>query len=355
MIGSCGTDLTEESRESRWHHRQFLQLTAFGTGASQVGGVVDAAALRAIPGADQGVGDHERNVILIAPSAAFNSDGDVGQRQRVVAHANLRAGEAAGREQRRLSIEGVLQLSQLLLGQLHQVVVLDAAGGGQHDARRVVVGVDVVLQVLSRDRFDVLGGAEDGVAQRRSLIGGGVQVIEHDLLQVALHLLHLAQDDAALALDLGLAQLGVLDDVAEDFDGLRHVLRQTFGVEDGLLAAGVGVEVRAEVLDFQLEVGLRALGGAFERHVLEEVRDAVVLVVLVAGSGVDPQADGGSGGSGVLRGNAQTAVELCNLCRWNVHKSARVLSGIRRFPSLQREESKEGERCVTSNDPAGTG
>jgi len=40
-----------------------------------------------------------------------------------------------------------------------------------------------------------------------------VQVIEDHFLQVALHLLHLAQNHRALAGDLSLAQLGVLDDV----------------------------------------------------------------------------------------------------------------------------------------------
>ena len=52
------------------------------------------------------------------------------------------------------------------------------------------------------DGLDVLGGSQDGPAQRRSLVGDGVEVVEHDLLEVHLNLLHFAQDHAALALNL---------------------------------------------------------------------------------------------------------------------------------------------------------
>ena len=64
--------------------------------------------------------------------------------------------------------------------------------------------------------LDVLRRAEDGHAERRALEGARVEVVKDDLLHVALHLLHLAQDDAALALDGVLVERAVLRDVSQD-------------------------------------------------------------------------------------------------------------------------------------------
>ena len=114
-------------------------------------------------------------------------------------------------------------------------------------------------------------------------------MVEDDLLQVHFHLLHLPQDDAPLPLDGRVLKLGVLQNVGENFHGLAfrqrrldmtfseqcplvsvscltHVPRETFGVEDGLLARGVGVEVGAHVLDLQLQGALRALGGSLRKR-----------------------------------------------------------------------------------------
>ena len=57
----------------------------------------------------------------------------------------------------------------------------------------------------------------------------------------------------------------------------------------------------AHVFDFQLELGLRAFGGAFEGKVLKEVGGAVGAVRFGARAGVDPDADGrGLGVGGVF-------------------------------------------------------
>jgi len=63
---------------------------------------------------------------------------------------------------------------------------------------------------------------------------------------------------------LCISQLGVLDDVGQDLNGLGHILGQTLGVENSLLPGGVGVQVGAQVLHLQLEIGLRALGSALK-------------------------------------------------------------------------------------------
>jgi hypothetical protein len=63
----------------------------------------------------------------------------------------------------------------------------------------------------------------------------------------------------------------VLEDVREDVDRLGDVLVERLGIVDSLLARGVGVQVRAEVLDFELEAGLRARFGALESEMLDEL------------------------------------------------------------------------------------
>ena len=49
--------------------------------------------------------------------------------------------------------------------------------------------------------LDVFGGSKDGSSERGLLVCDGVQVIEDDLLQVHLNLLHLAKNHAPLALN----------------------------------------------------------------------------------------------------------------------------------------------------------
>lgn len=68
------------------------------------------------------------------------------------------------------------------------------------------------------------------------LEGGGVQVVEDDLLHLLLDLLGLAEDDIALALDGRLLELGVLQDIGEDVNALGDVRVEGLGEVDGVLA-----------------------------------------------------------------------------------------------------------------------
>jgi hypothetical protein len=95
-----------------------------------------------------------------------------------------------------------------------------------------------------------------------------VQVVKDDLLELLVHLLLLTKDHVPLPLDGRLVELRVLENVREDVNGLVDVLVERLGVVDSLLAGGVGVEVGAEVLDLELELGLVARLGALEGEVL---------------------------------------------------------------------------------------
>src|SRR3546814_2449618 len=102
-------------------------------------------------------------------------------------------------------------------------------------------------------------------------------VCSSDLVGCVVGLADLLQDHRALALQLLLKKGRALQDVGNDVEGERRVLGQHLGIEGGVLAAGVGVDLPADRLDL-LGDGLRAAPlGALEHHVLEQMRDAVQL------------------------------------------------------------------------------
>ena len=124
------------------------------------------------------------------------------------------------------------------------------------------------------------------------------------------YLLHLPENDFALAADAVFLESGVLEDVGEDVKGLGDILVGDLGIIGGLLPGGVGVEVSSHVLDLFLELTRVAPLGALEDHVLEEVRGAVSLLGLEPRPGVDPDADGGGAGAeGGLGGDAEAVGE----------------------------------------------
>ena len=137
-----------------------------------------------------------------------------------------------------------------------------------------------------------------------------MQVVEDHLLGHSFHLLHLAEDDVALALDRGLVELGILENVREDVYRGRDVAREHASVVAGLLPRGVRVQVAPHVLDLLLELPRVARGRAFKGHVLQKVGGAVGGVGLVAGPCVDPDAHGGGlGVRGGLGGDAEAVGE----------------------------------------------
>ena len=123
-----------------------------GAALRQLAAEVAAGAHRAVPAADERAGDHERYGVRVAPRRALDAQRHVCQADVVVAHTYLAAGEAARLKRLRLGVRVGLERAEVLLGQLDQLVVVDAAGRGQHHTRRLVVRVDVVTQILGRDR-----------------------------------------------------------------------------------------------------------------------------------------------------------------------------------------------------------
>jgi len=65
-----------------------------------------------------------------------------------------------------------------------------------------------------------------------------MQMVKDNLLNLLLNLLGLAQNDIALALNGGLLELGVLQDIGQDIDALRNIGVEGLGEVNGVLALG---------------------------------------------------------------------------------------------------------------------
>ena len=194
----------------------------FSTIVSQGRGVVVSAAHRAVPGPDDGVGDHHGDVVGVWPSAALDGNSDMGEGHTVVTNTDVRSwkyqltvqkrlpnsyqildltGESALEIKRDLSIVFIGDLAEMFGGQFAEVVMVDSSSTGKDHSGSFVVGLDVVNEVVSADGPDVLGGAEDGTAKRSSLVGNWVQMIEYNLLQVHFDFLHFTENDTPFSLN----------------------------------------------------------------------------------------------------------------------------------------------------------
>jgi hypothetical protein len=100
-------------------------------------------------------------------------------------------------------------------------------------------------------------------------------------------------DHVLLTLELRGIEGRLRQDVGQHVDGERHV-RPEHAREIGRgLEARRRVDVAADRLDLLGDLPRRAAFGALERHVLEKVRNAVLLGLLVAAAGADPDANRG--------------------------------------------------------------
>ena len=88
-------------------------------------------------------------------------------------------------------------------------------------------------------------------------------------------------------------ELAVGENVGDDVERQSRVVPKHAREIGGLLDAGLGVEVAADVLDRLGDVARAAPAGALERHMFEQMREAVLADALVARAGGDEDAERG--------------------------------------------------------------
>jgi hypothetical protein len=179
------------------------------------------------------------------------------------------------------------------LREVEDLGVFDAAGCRQdHVGRRVVTGQEGE-EVVAADRVHRRRRAEHGAAERLARQRSLLELVEDHVVGCVERLADLLQDDAALALQLVRVEDGVAQDVGHQLDAESHVLLQDRGVVGRDLAAGVGVQAPADILDFLGDGARRPRTRALERHVLQHMRHAVELGRLVARAAGHPDAERG--------------------------------------------------------------
>ncbi len=181
--------------------------------------------------------------------------------------------------------------------------VLDVAGGDDDHPPRRVVAADEADQGVARHRRD-----DGGVAQHRAAhglvgVGGGDEALAAQAAGVVVLAGDLLGDHRALHRDVGVIEAGGGEHVTEDGQRVGQRVLQAGDVVGRHLLRGEGVDLGAEALDLDGDIEGAAGGGAFEGHMLEEMRDAALLRCFVARAGANDDHDGGGLEFGQAGGN----------------------------------------------------
>jgi hypothetical protein len=182
------------------------------------------------------------------------------------------------------------QIGEFFADKANEAVVVEIAGGGDENvAGRVDALVEIEQKILA-EFLDGLARAEDGFAEAVTFPEiANEGFVQDELGLIGLHF-YLFEDDAFFLLDVGFPEDGIEGEVGEDVEREREVLVQNFSVETDELFAGEGVEAAADGIDFARDVFGGAGLGAFENHVLDEMRDAVFRTLFDARAAADPDA-----------------------------------------------------------------
>ena len=147
------------------------------------------------------------------------------------------------------------------------------------------------MQRFRGERLDAFLRAENRTAERMPFPEVLREQLVDQVVGRVLDHLDLFEDDLLLALDFIGDEGRTQDDVGEQIDGKRQVLVEHLDVVAGVFLRGEGVELPADRIDRLRDVLGGALLGAFEEHVLDEMRDAAALVALVPRAPHQPDTD----------------------------------------------------------------
>src|SRR5215467_7996155 len=153
------------------------------------------------------------------------------------------------------------------------------------------MGREKCAQIVSAEACDALGRAKDRPANRLIWKGCVLEELVGDLVRAVARGGDLLQDHLPLALKLILGVARYLQDVGQDVEGDGDVaLENACEVGSGLQAGG-GIELAADRFNLLGDIGRAAPLGALKRHVLQQMGDAVLARLLMAGARGHPHAE----------------------------------------------------------------
>src|SRR5216684_7372695 len=118
-------------------------------------------------------------------------------------------------------------------------------------------------------------------------------MFEHHVVGRILRRADLLHDDALFALQLVRHEGRIGENVGEHVKRQRHVGLHHPRIIGGGFGRGAGIEIAADRLDFLDDFARRAPRGALERHVFEQMRNAVLVGLFIAAADAGPDAEGG--------------------------------------------------------------
>ena len=185
------------------------------------------------------------------------------------------------------------EAGEAFLGFGDDSLVLDGAGGSHQHVGRAIVACEVGAQARGIERAHRLWCAENSAAERLARERGFVQALEHQIVGRVFGGADFLHDDVLLAPQFLRIEVRLRQNVRQHVERQRHVGLEHAGIVGGRFRAGRGVEFAADRLKFLGDLARTAPLGALERHVFEQVGNAVLVGVFVAAAGADPDPERG--------------------------------------------------------------
>src|ERR1700722_16452502 len=180
----------------------------------------------------------------------------------------------------------------MLPHQVDQRIVLQISRRGKQQVRRSVDRPIVLVDHLPVEALDGFARAQNRLAQGMVLPEvGGEDFVDQGVGAVRVHL-DLFQNDALFLVDILIAEERMEHQVGQHVESPRQMLVEHLGVETDQLLGGEGVQVAADGVHRARDIFGGAVGSALEQHVLDEVRNAVLVGSLTARTGADPYSYG---------------------------------------------------------------
>src|SRR6516165_11178034 len=175
----------------------------------------------------------------------------------------------------------------------HHGLVLDCACRRHHHVGAPIVAAEIGGEPRAVERAHGCRRAEDGPTDRLVSESGLLQLVPDEIVRRILGGTDLLHDHVLLAPQLLGIERWIGEDVGQHVKRKRHVSPQNARVVGGCLNRGCRVEVAADRLDLLRDLTGGAPRSSLERHMLEQMRDTMLVWPRVAAAGTDPHAKRG--------------------------------------------------------------
>ncbi len=187
-----------------------------------------------------------------------------------------------------------LEVGEAVARHLHQALVVHIAGSRDHHVVAHIVALHVFADHVRAEVADGVDRTQNGAPDRLARICSLLEQVEDVVVGIVAGSANLLHDHLLFPRQFVVFEQRVLQDVRQDIGGQHHIILEHAGEIAGVLDGGCSVEIAAHIFDRLGDLERCAAGGALERHVLEQVRYAMLAFALAAGACLDPHPDRGA-------------------------------------------------------------